>query len=205
MFRMAANIMGRVVDINFLAAEMDREHLKLVDMKHADRSDIRIPTGDFSEKGLTDDISGMTYEDYAGIESWRKFYAEHKKYSYAGKLIGKFYDDNGDPTDILVRVQHGIREQEKFMELLKSQEKIFTKCNSNWSREKGGYVWCADGQYPRRAKLQKPDGGFSERCACISEDQLETKPAGSQEELKQYPNCRKKQKHCQSVRPGQMK
>jgi len=162
-------------------------------------------TGDFSEKGLVADVSGMSFEDYAGIEQWRKFYEDSKKYTYAGKVIGPFYDGGGQPTETLKRVRHGVAEHEKFLELQKTQEQLFTKCNSNWSQAKGGYVWCADGQYPRKAMLDKPDGGVSERCACLTELQLKQKPKESKETLKRYPGCRKKQKHCQSVRPGQKK
>uniref|UniRef100_A0A7S3Z7E8 Uncharacterized protein n=2 Tax=Lotharella globosa TaxID=91324 RepID=A0A7S3Z7E8_9EUKA len=147
----------------------------------------------------------MTYEDYAAIEQWRKFYADHKTYTFAGKLIGPFYDQNGQPTETLQRVRHGVKEHDQFMELQRAQEQLFTKCNSNWSQAEGGYVWCADGQYPRKAILDKPDGGVSERCACLTESQLDNKPEESTEILKQYPGCRKKQKYCQSVQPGRSK
>lgn len=40
-------------------------------------------TGDFSEAGLVDDISGLSGGDYIGLDEWVKFY--DKDYKYVGK------------------------------------------------------------------------------------------------------------------------
>ena len=44
-------------------------------------------TGDFTEKGLTDDLSGLSDDMIAGLATWIEFY--QKEYSYMGKLVGK--------------------------------------------------------------------------------------------------------------------
>lgn len=36
--------------------------------------------------------------------SWVKFYREEEKYPFLGKLIGKYYDEKGEPTEELIRV-----------------------------------------------------------------------------------------------------
>ena len=43
-------------------------------------------TGKFTEKGLIDDISGLTPEQIQELEDWLKFYIDHKDYKYVGKL-----------------------------------------------------------------------------------------------------------------------
>lgn len=40
-------------------------------------------SGDFSEEGLIDDITGLTSTDYIGLNDWVKFY--DKDYRYVGK------------------------------------------------------------------------------------------------------------------------
>ena len=46
-------------------------------------------SGDFTEEGLTDDITGLTPSDYIGLEDWVKFYK--KDYKYVGKI--SFFSD----------------------------------------------------------------------------------------------------------------
>jgi hypothetical protein len=50
-------------------------------------------SGDFKEAGLTDDLDGLSHQDYIGLEEWLKFY--HKDYKYVGKLVGRFYQSDG--------------------------------------------------------------------------------------------------------------
>lgn len=42
-------------------------------------------SGDFSEAGLVDDISGLSGGDYIGLDEWVKFY--DSDYKYVGKYI----------------------------------------------------------------------------------------------------------------------
>ena len=53
-------------------------------------------TGEFNEAGLVDDVTGLSHQDYLGLQEWLEFY--HKDYSYVGKLEGKFYDAEGKAT-----------------------------------------------------------------------------------------------------------
>ena len=45
-------------------------------------------TGEFNEKGLTDDVEGLTPFQIGEIEGWTKFY--EKEYTFVGKLIGRY-------------------------------------------------------------------------------------------------------------------
>lgn len=44
-------------------------------------------TGEFNEKGLTDDMEGLSPLQIGEIEGWTKFY--DKEYTFVGKLIGR--------------------------------------------------------------------------------------------------------------------
>ena len=45
-------------------------------------------TGEFDEKGLTDDLEGLSPLQIGEIEGWTKFY--DKEYTFVGKLIGRY-------------------------------------------------------------------------------------------------------------------
>lgn len=53
-------------------------------------------SGDFSEKGLVDDVEGLGYQDLLGIFDWIKFY--EKDYDLVGYLEGTYYNAFGKPT-----------------------------------------------------------------------------------------------------------
>ena len=41
-------------------------------------------SGDFTDKGLIEDIAGLTHTDLLGLEDWKKFY--NKDYKYIGRI-----------------------------------------------------------------------------------------------------------------------
>ena len=45
-------------------------------------------TGEFNEKGLTDDLEGLSPFQIGEVDGWTKFY--NKDYTFVGKLIGRF-------------------------------------------------------------------------------------------------------------------
>lgn len=53
-------------------------------------------TGEFNDEGLSDDVSELTPLQLLDIEGWVKFY--DKDYTYVGKLIGRYYNEKGNPT-----------------------------------------------------------------------------------------------------------
>jgi len=68
-------------------------------------------SGDFTEAGLTDDLSGLSNKDVKALWKWVEFYKSD--YKYVGKLIGRFYDSKGRKT----------RELEDFFNRLKDAER----------------------------------------------------------------------------------
>ncbi|KAG2553965.1 hypothetical protein PVAP13_9KG632200 [Panicum virgatum] len=124
------------------------------------------------------------------IVDWRKFYFE--RYIFAGKLIGRYYDSQGNPTKYLKGVEVKAKRGAQLLEKQKSEEAKIPSCNSKWSQQEGGEVWCDTG-YPRL--VRRPGdialtGQVSQRCACFQEDEL-NKPG-----LVAYEGCDHLSKSC---------
>ncbi|XP_067123941.1 neuferricin [Centruroides vittatus] len=157
-------------------------------------------TGDFSDQGLVDNIDGLESSALLGIDDWLHFYEE--EYIYVGKLIGRYYDKNGNPTEEYKSTRQAIEQAKQDKVNSDKEKKLFPPCNSEWSREKGTRVWCTNKSggverdwvgVPR--KLFKP--GQQERCACVKDS---GSPSGSSKNiddrgdldnpnLKVYANC----------------
>ncbi|CAK9230601.1 unnamed protein product [Sphagnum jensenii] len=130
-------------------------------------------SGNFTGAGLTDSLKGLTASEIKSIEDWRFFFS--KTYIYVGKLVGRFYDEDGNPTKELNRVAKKIAQANKLAEQQKADEDRFPNCNSRWSQDKGGEVWCNSGHYPRiveRVAELPRKGPPGTRCACFEEDEL---------------------------------
>lgn len=150
-------------------------------------------TGEFNEKGLIPDIEGLTPQQVLSIDEWAKFY--HKDYTYVGKLIGHYYDEEGRPTEAHSKAQaliaKGLADKEE--EERKKQE--YPVCNSKWSQTEGKTLWCSDESggikrswtgYLRRLY----PGTDKERCACVQESQF------NDPNLKEFENCGAKTSSC---------
>uniref|UniRef100_A0A0Q3S121 Membrane-associated progesterone-binding protein 4 n=2 Tax=Setaria TaxID=4554 RepID=A0A0Q3S121_SETIT len=140
--------------------------------------------------GLTDSLHGLSSSEVNSIVDWRKFYFE--RYIFAGKLIGRYYDNQGNPTKYLKGVEVKAKRGAQLLEKQKSEEAKIPSCNSKWSQQEGGEVWCDTG-YPRL--VRRPGdialtGQVSQRCACFQEDEL-NKPG-----LVAYQGCDHLSKSC---------
>lgn len=98
-------------------------------------------TGMFSREKATDDVSGLSPEEMLGIKDWMDFY--RKDYTYVGKVIGRYYDENGKPTDALKQAKALIKEGKRLKDIQKGEDKKFPPCNSKWSQTEGAEVWCS--------------------------------------------------------------
>jgi hypothetical protein len=130
-------------------------------------------SGNFTGAGLTDSLKGLTASEIKSIEDWRIFFS--KTYIYVGKLVGRFYDENGNPAKELNRVAKKIAQANRLAEQQKADEDRFPNCNSRWSQDKGGEVWCNSGHYPRiveRVAELPRKGPPGTRCACFEENEL---------------------------------
>ena len=106
------------------------------------------------------------------IVDWRKFYVE--RYIFAGKIVGRYYDSEGNPTKYLKGVEMKAKRGAQLLEKQKREEDKIPSCNSKWSEAEGGEVWCETG-YPRL--VRRPGdialtGQVSQRCACFQEGEL---------------------------------
>ena len=99
-------------------------------------------TGEFDEDGLTDDLEGLSPLQLGEIENWVKFYTDD--YTYVGKLIGRYYNKDGSPTKEWYKYNKLLGEQEKIKAEQKAQEKRFPGCNSKWTEQDGGNVYCSE-------------------------------------------------------------
>ncbi|KAM6048476.1 neuferricin isoform 2-T4 [Theristicus caerulescens] len=98
-------------------------------------------TGDFTQAGLVDDVSGLSAGEMLAIRSWLSFYGDN--YLPVGKLVGRFYDENGAPTEALRQAEAAIEEALKFQAESEQRKQQFPPCNSEWSSAGGSRFWCS--------------------------------------------------------------
>ncbi|KAL3617876.1 Membrane-associated progesterone-binding protein 4 [Castilleja foliolosa] len=147
-------------------------------------------SGNFTGDGLTDNLHGLSSPEVKSIVDWRGFY--FKTYIFVGKLVGRYYDGEGNPTKYLKGVEAKAARGAQLLEKQKNEEAKVTSCNSKWSQDDGSEVWCDEG-YPRL--ISRPleialTGKMSKRCACFKEDEL------SQAGLEVYEGCDYLAKRC---------
>jgi len=64
----------------------------------------------------------------------------HVQCRFAGKLIGRYYDSQGNPTKYLKGVEVKAKRGAQLLEKQKSEEAKIPSCNSKWSQQEGGEV-----------------------------------------------------------------
>lgn len=147
-------------------------------------------TGDFTEAGLSSDVSDFSDSQIVALYDWLSFY--QKDYTPVGKLIGRFYTESGQPTDALLHVEAFLSEGLKKKAQAQSEMQLYPACNSEWSEASGGRVWCSTMSggihrdwvgVPRM--LFSPGSGHS-RCVCIRlSDPVHTENRN----LREYKDC----------------
>ncbi|GMG98871.1 hypothetical protein Nepgr_000711 [Nepenthes gracilis] len=130
-------------------------------------------SGNFTGDGLTDSLHGLSSSEVKSIVEWRDFY--FRTYKFVGRLVGYYYDSQGQPTKKLKGAEAKAARGAQLLEQQKNEENKLPSCNSRWSQNEGGEVWCDTG-YPRL--VQRPleialTGKLSKRCACFEEEQLD--------------------------------
>ncbi|XP_011494828.1 PREDICTED: neuferricin [Ceratosolen solmsi marchali] len=148
-------------------------------------------TGDFTENGLTDDISSLTNKQIQSLITWLEFY--RKTYIYKGKLIGRYYNNDGNPTNERYKLEEKVQIGKK-SDLDEEQKKIkYPPCNIEWDVNTGTRVWCTknSGGIARNwigAPRMLYDDVKSKkyRCACI---RLDIEFEENEFIIKQYEGC----------------
>jgi len=127
-------------------------------------------SGQFTDEGLVDDVSGLSSGDYLGLEEWQIFY--EKDYTRVGLLVGTFYNQNGEVTDKWKELQTWIESAKLDRDNNDVEKKMFPPCNVEWTQADGSRYWCTKKSggvkrvwvgVPRR--LYYP--GREPRCACV--------------------------------------
>ncbi|XP_052612152.1 neuferricin isoform X4 [Peromyscus californicus insignis] len=160
-------------------------------------------TGDFSEAGLVDDVTGLSSSEILILQNWISFY--EKNYVFVGRLVGRFYGEDGLPTPELTQVEALVAKGAEASEQQQREKHRFPPCNAEWSSAKGSRVWCSQKSggvnrdwtgVPR--KLYKP-GAKEPHCVCVRT----TGPSSDQQDnsrhlnrgdldnpnLEEYPGC----------------
>ncbi|XP_030009066.1 neuferricin [Sphaeramia orbicularis] len=144
-------------------------------------------TGDFTDTGLTDDVSSLSPVQLVSLYDWLDFY--HREYRHVGFVIGRFYSEAGHPTETLQQVEASAAEGRRLKVQAEAEKVQFPPCNSEWSSTSGGRVWCSTRSggverdwtgVPRRFFAP---GSSSARCVCVKD------PSENDAHLKEYDGC----------------
>ncbi|XP_026854233.2 neuferricin [Electrophorus electricus] len=147
-------------------------------------------TGDFSEAGLSDDVSDLSPSQIVALYDWLTFY--EKEYTPVGRLIGRFYTERGEPTEALQQAEAHLTEGLKLKAQAEEENRVYPACNSEWSSAAGGRVWCSEKSggvhrdwtgVPRM--LFSPGSGRT-RCVCV---RLDDRTRSNNPHLRQYKDC----------------
>ncbi|KPP70473.1 neuferricin precursor-like [Scleropages formosus] len=147
-------------------------------------------SGDFTETGLTDDVSDLSPAEVVTLYDWLAFY--QRDYKPVGRLVGRYYSDTGQPTEYLRHVEATLAEGLKLKAQAEAESKLFPSCNSEWSASAGGRVWCStqSGGVHRNwvgvPRMLFSPGSASSRCVCVqSSDPLKL----DNPNLREYEGC----------------
>ncbi|XP_067002028.1 neuferricin isoform X2 [Anabrus simplex] len=131
-------ILGRVYDVSegkeFYGQKGHYRHFTGRDGSRA------FVTGDFTESGLTDHVLDLPSEDLLSITSWVERY--NQRYKYKGKLVGRYYDDTGTPTDYQIALEGKIKLAKEDGAAALQEKLQFPPCNVEWTQDDGTRVWC---------------------------------------------------------------
>jgi len=154
-------------------------------------------TGDFTAKGLVDDIEGLTPKEIKEVWKWLEFY--RKDYKEVGKLIGRFYDENGQPTAIWEHINQSLKQAEAQEQEEEKEKTKYPICNSRWAKDEGGEVWCSqdgikDPKDPFVPRQMFSTATKSKRCACVQFSET----LANEKKYGMYNDCSPEQTRCKT-------
>lgn len=146
-------------------------------------------TGDFTDNGLTDDISSLSPSQVVVLYDWLAFYV--KDYQPVGRLVGRFYSESGQPTGALQQVEALLAEGQRLKAQTQAENQHFPACNSEWSAARGGgRVWCSNKSggvhrdWTGVPRLLFSPGSSRSRCVCVENPSTAENP-----NLQEYKAC----------------
>lgn len=156
-------------------------------------------TGEFGQYSddEADDVLKLTNDnDLYSLDKWQQFY--NNDYTFVGRVIGRFYDNKGNPTKYLELFQNRVQQIKVRKALDQEIRRKYPDCNVEWTPTSGTHVWC-DKQsggntrdwvgVPR--KLYEI-GSNEFRCACINENDVQNTDIM----IKLYENCDNQSHEC---------
>jgi predicted heme/steroid binding protein len=135
-------------------------------------------SGNFTGDGLTDNLTGFTPEQFAGVYGWKVFYDDHNDYYFVGVLQGLYYTAEGERTAALDEVDEMVALSERNKQDKKDDQTRFKTCNSKWTQNTGTIVYCKNDLVPRRLVRLNHPVFPEERCTCATKDQWEKNTTG---------------------------
>ena len=127
-------------------------------------------TADF-ENNATDDLDDLLPGQCLGIEHWQSFYRDHAKYTFVGRLHGRFYDAYGEPTEARSRFHACAAQGVAARSAARTVAVSATPCSSTQPMGEARFNvgrWvtytCVPPEVPRRMTLQDSEG---QTCICL--------------------------------------
>jgi hypothetical protein len=132
------------------------------------------------------------------IWGWLKFYNEHAEYFYVGKVVGRYFDEQGNPTEEFLEEQKVPEEVAKEEAEVKAWEDLYPPCNSRWSQKDGSSVWCTNDMNEASVRLVPRytfvPGQTHKRCSCVEFEEASQDP----NKFKPIEGCIAKSQRCQT-------
>jgi len=128
-------------------------------------------TGDFTDEGLIDDVTGLTPSQFVDLFEWKKFYDNN--YKFVGLVAGNFYNLNGEPKVAWHQFNEGVLKGHEEKKISEKENQLYPSCNSEWNQNAGSRVWCSErsGGVKRDwtgvPRIYYKPGSVSTRCACV--------------------------------------
>lgn len=154
-------------------------------------------TGNFKDESEEKDhIMDLSCSELFSLFHWKSTF--RKKYTEVGKLIGRYYTNNGEDTVYSKELKNKMRQCEIEKDNAKKEDLKYPPCNMAWSEDEGTKVWCTTSSggikrswtgVPRQ--LYSP-GVEKPRCICLNLDENEN-ASGL---IKKYNNCPYKSTTC---------
>jgi len=152
-----------------------------------------------AEDAMNNKVVDLSPNGVKAVFDWLKFYREHETYRYVGKVAGRYFDEAGRPTAERLECEKILglakQDQEKALEF----EKKYPNCNSRWTKDEGGEVWCVNDMVEDKTKRLVPRLTFNpvtqrKRCSCVNIDEA----VQNKKLFEEYSQCHSKAQRCKS-------
>lgn len=148
-------------------------------------------TGEFdkkSDKDTLDHVLSLSPAELVDLKNWRDFYANSEDYNFVGRLIGRFYQEDGLPTEyfwqIERKIQFGLKQKAEERDL----RSAFPPCNLEY-KNKMTRFWCTN----RSGGIDRDWAGYpiqlfdqdtkTYTCVCLEKERFDLP------QLRQYEKC----------------